>query len=152
TDTITVGAAARTLDGKPVAGKGKLRLLRIVYKDAKPVETEAGRWDLDLGETGQEELPIKASEAGQYRLSYELTDAEGRTVEGGHVFTIAGPAFDGSQFHFNDLEIVPDRRTYEPGQKAVLRINTNSIGSSVLLFVRPANGIYQPPEMVHIVG
>jgi uncharacterized protein YfaS (alpha-2-macroglobulin family) len=152
TDTITVGAAARTLDGRPVAGKGKLRLLRILYKDAKPVETEAGRWDLDLGETGHAELPIKASEAGQYRLSYELTDAEGHTVEGGHVFTIAGPAFDGSQFRFNDLEIVPDRRIYTPGQKAVFRINTNSIGSSVLLFVRPANGIYQPPQMVQIVG
>jgi uncharacterized protein YfaS (alpha-2-macroglobulin family) len=152
TDTITVGAAAHTLDGKPVAGKGKLRLLRIVYKDAKPVETEAGRWDLYLGETGRAELPIKASEAGQYRLSYELTDDGGHTVEGGRVFTIAGPAFDGSQYRFNDLEIVPDRRTYEPGQKAVLRINTNSIGSSVLLFVRPANGIYQPPQMVQIVG
>lgn len=151
-DTITVGAAARTLEGKPVTGKGRLRLLRIVYKDAKPVETEAGRWDLDLGETGQAQLPIKASEPGQYRLSFELTDERGRTVEGGHVFTIAGPDFTGSQFRFNDLEIVPDRRTYEPGQKAVLRINTNHIGSVVVLFVRPANGIYQPPQIVRIAG
>ena len=151
-DTITVGAAAHTLAGKPVSGKGTLRLLKIAYKDGKPVETEAGRWELNLGESGQAELPIKASEAGQYRLSYELTDDAGHTAEGGRVFTIAGPAFDGSQFHFNDLEIVPDRRTYAPGQKAVLRINTNSIGSSVLLFVRPANGIYLPPRMVQIVG
>ncbi len=151
-DTITVGAAARTLNGNPVAGKGKLRLLKITYKDAKPVEAEVGRWDLELGETGRAELPIKASEEGQYRLAFELTDAQGRTVEGGQVFTIAGANFDGSQFRFNDIEIVPDRRTYEPGQKAVLRINTNSVGSAVLLFLRPANGIYLPPQMVQLVG
>ena len=151
-DTITVGAAARTLNGKPVAGTGRLRLLKIAYKDAKPVETEVGRWELDLSETGQAELPIKASVAGQYRLSYELTDAQNRSVEGGQVFTIAGVDFDGSQFRFNDIEIVPDRRTYAPGQKAVLRINTNSIGSAVLLFLRPANGIYLPPQLVQLAG
>jgi uncharacterized protein YfaS (alpha-2-macroglobulin family) len=152
TDTVTVGAAAHTLDGKPVAGTGKLRLLKITYEDAKPVESEVGRWELNIGETGQAELPIKASDPGQYRLSYELTDSEGHTIEGGHVFTIAGDEFDGSQFQFNDLEIVTDRRTYEPGQKAVLRINTNQVGSAVLLFVRPANGIYHAPQLVQLAG
>ena len=68
-DTITVGTAARTLAGKPVAGTGTLRLLKIVYEDGKPVETEVGRWELNLGETGQASMPIKASAPGQYRLS-----------------------------------------------------------------------------------
>ncbi|MCG8448858.1 MAG: MG2 domain-containing protein, partial [Pirellulales bacterium] len=72
-DTIQIGSAARSLDGLAIAGTGTLRLLKVQYEDAKPVETEVGRWDLATGETGQAELQIKASEPGQYRISYELT-------------------------------------------------------------------------------
>ena len=151
-DTITVGTAARTLDGKPVSGTGRLRLLKIVYEDAKPVETEVGRWELNLGPTGMASIPIKASAEGQYRLSYEVTDAENRTGEAGRVFTIAGTDFTGVDFTFNDLEIVPDRREYQPGDKAALRINTNRVDSAVLLFLRPANGVYQLPKLVQLTG
>ena len=151
-DTVTVGTAARTLAGKPVTGKGILRLLQIVYEDGKPVETEAGKWELDLGETGQAELPIKAANPGQYRLAYELNDGNNHTEEGGHVFTIAGPTFDGAPFQFNDLEVIPDRRDYQPSEKAALQINTNQLNSVVLLFVRPANGVYQPPQLVTLKG
>ncbi len=151
-DTITVSTAARTLANKPVSGSGKLRLLKIVYENGKPVETEVGRWELDLGETGQASIPIKASVSGQFRLGYELTDAKNHTEEGGRLFTIAGPDFNGAEFEFNDLEIVPDRRDYQPGEKAALQINTNRVGSAVLLFLRPANGIYQPPQLVQLTG
>ncbi len=42
-DTINASFAARRLDGKPVEGTGKLRLLKITYGHAperKPIETE----------------------------------------------------------------------------------------------------------------
>ncbi len=151
-DTIEVGAAARTLDGKPVVGAGTLRLLKIQYEDAKPVETEAGRWKLSTGETGQAELQIKASEPGQYRLAYELTDDAGNKIEGGQVVTVAGTDFDGAQFRFNDLEVIPDRREYQAGDKAALRISTNRVGAAVLLFLRPSNGVYLPPQLVRLAG
>ena len=151
-DTIAVGVAARTLDGTPVTSDGKLRLLKVQYEDAKPVETEIGNWELATGETGQAELQIKASEPGQYRLSFELADEAGHTVEGGQLVTIAGTGFDGSEFRFNDLELVPDRREYEPGEKVQLQINTNRAGAAVLLFVRPSNGIYPEPQLVRLEG
>lgn len=151
-DTITAHVAARTADGKPVSGEGVLRLLKISYEDAKPVETEVGHWDLNVGETGTAQLPLKASTAGQYRLAYQLTDQQKHTAEGGHVFTIAGSDFNGAEFQFNDLEIIPDRRTYAPGDRAALRINTNQVGASVLLFLRPVNGVYQKPQLVRIAG
>ena len=45
-------------------------------------------------EEGRAVLPIKASEQGQYRLSYEVTDAAGKTIEGGYLFTTIGrPAY-----------------------------------------------------------
>jgi uncharacterized protein YfaS (alpha-2-macroglobulin family) len=151
-DTIQIGAAARTLDDKPVEGKGVLRLLKVKYEDAKPVETEVGRWELATGEEGKADLQIKASEPGQYRISYELTDSADNKIEGGHMLTVAGEGFDGSEFRFNDLELVPDQRDYQPGDKVALQINTNRAGAAVLLFARPSNGIYLPPKRVQLKG
>ena len=151
-DTIQIGVAARTLDGKPVAGSGSMRLLKIRYEDGKPIESETGSWDLSIGETGRAELQIKASEAGQYRLSYELTDESGHEIEGGQIITIAGEGFDGSEFQYNDLEIVPDRGEYRPGEKVKLRLNTNRTGAAVLLFLRPSNSTYLKPQLVELDG
>ena len=157
-DTIAVGTAARTLDATPVNGEGTLRLLKIQYENEKPVETEVGSWPILSGkkgagnETGQAELQIKASEPGQYRLSYELTDTEGHTIEGGQVLTVTGEGFDGSQFRFNDLEIVPDQREYQAGDRVALQINTNRTGAAVLLFLRPSNGVYLSPQLVRLDG
>ncbi len=151
-DTIAASFSARTLDGKPVAGTGKLRLMKIRYEDAKPVETELSSWELTPDAEGLAQLQIKASETGQYRLAYEVTDGAGHAIEGGHVFTITGEGFDGSEFQFNELELVPDRRDYMPGDKVALQINTNRAGAVVLLFLRPASGIYQPPRVVRMTG
>ena len=82
-----------------------------------------------------------------------MTDKAGATtIEGGYVFTIIGEGFDGSEFRFNDLELIPDKREYAPGDKVKLQINTNRVGSTVLLFVRPANGVYLPPQLLQLDG
>ncbi len=151
-DTISIGAAARTLDGKPVVGTGTLRLLKIQYEDGKSVETEVGSWELATADTGQAKLQIKASEPGRYRVSYELTDSADHTLEGGLILTVAGEGFDGAGFRYNDLEIIPDRREYQPGDTASIQINTNRAGAAVLLFLRPTGGIYLPPQLVKLKG
>jgi alpha-2-macroglobulin len=154
-DSITANFAAQRLDGKPVEGTGKLRLLKITYGPAperKPVETEVGTWRQATNVEGRAEIQLKASEKGQFRLSSSVTDKAGHEVEGGYMFTIIGEGFDGSEFRFNDLEIVPDKREYAPDDKVQLQINTNRTGSTVLLFVRPSNGIYLPPQLLSIAG
>ncbi|MCI0492526.1 MAG: MG2 domain-containing protein, partial [Planctomycetes bacterium] len=151
--TIQVSAAARRLDGKPVPASGKLRLLKITYGDAperSPLETEVRNWDLATNDQGLADLQIKASEMGQYRLAYAVTDAAGHAIEGGYVFTIIGEGFDASEFCFNDLEVIPQRRHYAPGDKVELQINTNRVGSTVLLFARPASGVYLPPQVLRL--
>ena len=152
-DTVLASFKARRLDGKAVKGDGKLTLYRITYKDNKPVETEAQKWDLDTDEEGSGSVQIKASEAGQYRLSYKVTDANKHTIEGGYIFCIRGEGFnDGSEFRFNNIEILPDKDEYKPGEKVKLMLNTNRIGSTVLLFIRPANGVYLPPKVLRLDG
>ncbi|QDS98988.1 alpha-2-macroglobulin family protein [Adhaeretor mobilis] len=151
-DTIEVSAAARTLDGKPVPGEGKLRLLKIAYEDGKPVENEVATWDLAANEQGLANLQITAAEPGQYRLAYQLTDAEGSSIEGAQVLTIRGDNFDGGDFQFNDIEIVANQKKYAPGDKVELQISTNQSGAAVLLFLRPSNGVYLPPKLVKLKG
>ena len=166
-DTVAAHFAARTPDGKPVQGKGELRLLKITYKDGKPKETVVQTWSLDTNAEGVAVQQITASQAGQYRLSYRVQGAgfrgEGsgsgsgkiqdpQSIEGGYVFTIVGEGFDGSQFRFNHLELIPDKREYAPGETVKLQINTDRVGSTVLLFARPANGIYLPPKLIRMDG
>ncbi len=154
-DTIRANFAARRVDGKPVEGAGKLRLLKITYGEAperKPIETEIKAFDLPTDADGLAEIQLKASESGQYRLSYRVTDKAGHEIEGGYLFTIIGEGFDGSEFQFNDLELVPDKREYAPDDKVQLQLNTNRAGSTVLLFVRPANGAYLPPKTLRLAG
>jgi uncharacterized protein YfaS (alpha-2-macroglobulin family) len=151
-DVVGVHVAGRTLDGKPVQGQGTLQLLQIRYQDGKPIETAVQSWKLPTNDEGLAHVQARASRAGQYRLSYRLTDTKGRQIEGGYVFSILGGGFDSSQFRFNSIEIIPDKREYRPGEKVKLLINTDRLGSTVLLFVRPSNGVYLPPEVIHLQG
>jgi uncharacterized protein YfaS (alpha-2-macroglobulin family) len=151
-DTVAAHFSARTLDGKPVQGKGELQLLKISYKDGKPVETPVQTWQVDTNAEGVAQQQMSASQPGQYRVSYKVSDSQKHTIEGGYVFTIIGEGFDGAQFRFNHLELIPDKREYAPGDKVKLQINTDRAGGTVLLFVRPANGIYLPPKITRLDG
>ncbi|MGB2611157.1 MAG: alpha-2-macroglobulin family protein, partial [Isosphaeraceae bacterium] len=152
-DTIDAAIRAQTLDRKPVAGKGTLTLLQIRYDtEGKPFETPVESWDLALDADGQARQTIKASAPGQYRLSSTIDDGHGHSIEGGYLFAILGQGFNGSSFRFNDLEIIPDRKEYRPGDTLRLLINTNQVNSTVLLFVRPTNGVYLPPKFVRLRG
>ncbi|MBN2579397.1 MAG: alpha-2-macroglobulin [Pirellulales bacterium] len=179
-DTVAAHFSARTLDGKPVEGKGELKLLKISYKDGKPIETPVQTWKLDTNAEGTAVQQITASRAGQYRLSYSLSlreragvraedeertkesssphpnplpEGEGtKSIEGGYVFTIIGEGYDSANFRFNAVEIVPDKREYAPGEKVKLQINTDREDGTVLLFLRPANGVYLPPKILRLHG
>ena len=151
--TIEALVHAHTLDQKPVSGQGTLTLFRVTY-DAKqqPVEQAVRTWDLATDAQGDARQQLAASEAGQYRLAYRLTDAKGHVEEGATVFVIRGQKFDGREFRFNDLELITDKREYAPGDKVQLLINTNRGGGAVLLFLRPTNGLYLPPKLIRLQG
>ncbi len=153
-EAIEAGISAQTLDRKPVAGKGSLKLLKIAY-DA---DVQAGRGDRrKLGPRPQRRWTdskqvLKAAAPGQYRLAATIDDGQGHQIDGGYLLTITGPGFNGASFRYNDLEIIPERKEYHPGETLRLLINTNQIDSTVLLFVRPSGGIYLPPKVIRIAG
>ncbi len=152
-DTVKASFQAQTLDQKPVEGKGELTLYKVSYDDKQePVEKAVEKWKLDTNAEGAARLQIKAAEAGQYRLAYKVTDGKQHTAEGGYVFVVRGAGFDGREYRFNDLELITDKREYKPGEKVRLLVNTNRPGGTVLLFLRPTNGLYLPPKVLRLTG
>ncbi|MHB8902649.1 MAG: MG2 domain-containing protein, partial [Thermoguttaceae bacterium] len=151
-DTIGAHFSARTLDSRPVEGAGKVELLKIDYRDGKPVETAVHSVPVSTNAEGEVDLQLKAAAPGQYRLACTLTDKKEHTIEGGYIFTVRGENPEGSDYRFNSIELVPDKAEYRPGEKVRLMINTDRPGGTVLLFTRPANGVYLPPEIVRLEG
>jgi uncharacterized protein YfaS (alpha-2-macroglobulin family) len=152
-DTVQAQFKAQTLDSKPVKGAGKLRLLRLTYKeDGTPIETPVQQWNLNTDVEGAAQIKIQAAKAGQYRLSYTVTDAKEHKIEGGYVFMVRGAGDDGSNYRFSKIELITERDEYNPGEKIRLMINTDKKDATVLLFVRPANGVYLPPKIVRLKG
>jgi len=152
-ETIRTSAQARTLDGRTVSGKARFVLYRINYdKQGQPKEKTIRSWDERTDTQGRAAIKLLATDAGQYRIACEVEDADGRRIEGAHLFVVRGPEFDGKDFRFNDLELTADRREYQPGQVARLMLNTNRRGSTVLLFVRAEGGVYPRPRLVKMKG
>ncbi|MFK7777431.1 MAG: alpha-2-macroglobulin family protein, partial [Gimesia sp.] len=152
-DSLLASFKAQTLAAKPVTGSGKAVLYRITYnQQGEPKETAMQEWDLNPGEDGAATQKIAATQSGQYRISYTVTDRVGNQIEGGCLFSIRGAGFDGKEYRFNDLEIVVEKKHYKPGEKVRLLINTNQPGSTVLLFIRPVKGNYSAPHVLKLAG
>ena len=152
-DVVSASFSAQTLDQKPVKGAGELKLLSVTYgPDMKPRERVVETWPIGTDAEGKASQQIKAAQPGQYRLSYTVTDEKKRAIEGGYLFVVRGDNFDGREFRFNDVEVIPDKAEYAPGDKVRLMINTARADSTVLLFVRPVNGVYLPPKLIRMTG
>jgi alpha-2-macroglobulin len=151
-DVVKASFKGQTLDNRPVQGQGELKLLKISYKDGEPIETPVQDWKVDTNEEGYAEQRLKASEKGQYRLSYTLTDSKGHEIEGGYIFTIIGDGFSGEDYRFENVELIPEKREYAPGETVKLQVNVDRPDATVLLFVRPTNGIYLPPKVIRVKG
>ena len=151
-DTIRASFKAQSLDQKPIVGQGRLKLHRITYKDNKPQETRVAGWPLNTDAEGSAAIQLQASRPGQYRLAYTVTDAKKHSIEGGYIFTVRGEGDDGAGYRFAKIELITDKAEYAPGETARLQINTDRNGATVVLFVRPVNGVYLPPKVIPMAG
>ena len=152
--TIHARLFAHTPAGDPVTGDASVRLLKILYTDGEPAETAVRSWTVAADPEGHAHLQLVAAEAGQYRLSCLFTDRQGNTVEGAYLFTVrgAGPVQAEDGFRFNAIELIPDRREYTLDQPVNLLVNTAQSNSTVLLFVRPVDGVYPQPRLLSLDG
>lgn len=146
-DKVTGSFAARTLDGKAVEGEAKAILYKSsVDEDGKIAEKEVARWKPEGGN-----WVFEASEPGQYRMAVEFTDTKGRKREGATVFSVSG-AEGAGDFRYNDLELIPDKKEYRPGDTVKLLVNVNKRKSRVWLFIRANQGKQEETRIIRIKG
>lgn len=149
---IQVGLKALTLDKQGVKGTGKVSLMKISYNaKGEPQEKAVITENFKTDEEGSANLKFSATQAGQYRVSAKVTDAKDHTIEGGYVFVVRGQGFDGRDFRFAQLELVPDKAEYAPGDEVKLMLNTERADSTVYYFVR-SQGVAPRPQVLRIEG
>ena len=151
-DQVRVQVLTTSADGTPSPRKGTLSLYRIRYDAAgKPSEAPVEKWPTTTDALGRARRTVDAGGPGQYRLAFDFLDPDLGRIEGGCLFTVVG-GDDPSEYRFGPLSIVPKRSTYRPGEKVKLMITAAAPDSTVLLFVRPRGGVYEPPRLVRMEG
>ncbi|HEX2747996.1 MAG TPA: MG2 domain-containing protein, partial [Verrucomicrobiales bacterium] len=150
---IETGVRALTLDQKGVKGTGRAALLKIGYDEkGEPKETEVAAADVKTDEDGMANVKFSATEAGQYRISAKIKDVKGREQEGGVFFVVRGGANDGRDYRFSQLELVPEKAEYAPGEEVKLLVNTERADSTVFLFVKASAGLCPHPQVLRLKG
>ena len=154
-DQVPVHFAAKTLDGKAVEGNGTVRVFEVTYeKDGTPKEKELQKAEITTDAEGLAHFQLKADHPGQFRISCTLTSGgeAPKTVEGAILFTVHGDGATGKDLRFNELELIPDKSEYRPGETVRLLVNTNLADASVVLFERCENGICSVPRIIPMNG
>jgi uncharacterized protein YfaS (alpha-2-macroglobulin family) len=124
-----------TADNVPLATKGKVTVYRIRYEGVNngvEKEEEVKSWDAETDADGRLSFKYPIPSEGQYRITYLTHDNWQQEVQANTVFWVSGPKFDGRVYRFNDLEIVADKRIYQPGDVAHLLINTAEDNERIL--------------------
>ncbi len=142
-----------TAQGTPVQGKGRVRLIKVARGNDAPVETRVFVRNLDADTEGVATLAFRAEAAGQYRLSYAVTDERGHREEGQYSFLVRG---DATAARGTGLALIPEKPHYAPGETVRLLVDGGQPGRTVLLFLRPRGGlwegVYAAPRILRIAG
>jgi uncharacterized protein YfaS (alpha-2-macroglobulin family) len=134
----TVDINTRSANDIGVSTNGKLSLFRIDSvenpddpSDFKKETVET--WPVKTDTDGLAKLNFKIPDEGQYRLEFLATDTWQQPVTSESTIWVHGPKFDGTQYRFGGLEIIPDKRSYRIGETAKLLINTAQSNARLLM-------------------
>ncbi len=123
--------------GGGIKTKGQATLFRVRYdlEKGEPRETAVLSERLETDADGLATVRMKAEAAGQYRLSVRLEDAQANSIEGGTLITVRGKAGEGD-YRFSALELIPEKRDYQPGETLRLAVNSENREARVVFLPR----------------
>jgi len=135
---IDTEVLAVDLAGKPVAGVPVTVILTQVQWhsvrraegqgfytwETEKKETEAGRWDLTTT-AAPAPLHVPVPAGGYFVLRASARDAEGRTTGSATSFYVLGPGYTAwERYDHNRIDVVPEKKTYRPGETARLMVKS----------------------------
>ncbi len=130
-----VAVGLQTANGSGVTAAGSVRLSRIRYEgpDLQRFRLEkVHELRATTGADGRVTVDLPSLAEGQYQIEFASPDSRGEPVSAHTVFWVHGPAFKPAQFRHPDLEIMPDRPTYQVGDTAQLLVHIRQPHARVL--------------------
>jgi len=136
-ETIHLKALARDYDSNPVQTSFHIELIDREYKDRKWTETVVASLDGKTGPdgNGQVDLPARSG----YELKITAQTPEGRTVQGTNYVWIVTPGRAYWRENQQQIQIVPDKKSYKPGDTAKLLVMTNVPQAHLLITTEGPN-------------
>jgi hypothetical protein len=138
-----VDISTRSAQNAPVDVEGTLTLYRIgatgvvaekARESSNKVEQKSvGTWPVRTTGGGHLRFPFRAGEEGQYRWVFEACDAGQQPICATVNFWVHGPKFDARRCRMGSLEIIPDRRWYQPGDTARVLVHTAKLNARLLM-------------------
>jgi uncharacterized protein YfaS (alpha-2-macroglobulin family) len=128
---------ARDYEFKPIQTKVHVELQTWNWRERDRHETKAATDVNTLGDgSATGELTIPATEGGSYRIRVSAKSAQGREVEQYAYIWIAGRGeFDYGSGERKTIQIIPDKKSYRPGETAHVLIVTGKANTPVLVSV-----------------
>ena len=154
-DTIKANFAARTLDGKPVEGTGKLRLLKITYGRRRSASRSKPKSAPGTSTPTPKAAP-KSSSRRPKRASIACRIASPtRPATKSKAATCSrssAKASTAASSASTTSSSCPTSASTRRARRSSCRSTPTASARTVLLFVRPANGVYLPPQMLRLDG
>ncbi|MBL4700976.1 MAG: hypothetical protein JKX85_06945, partial [Phycisphaeraceae bacterium] len=142
-------------DGSPVQTQGQLVISQVQWTGPHNQtinEVQLDRQVISTDNQGRATVQYRYENSGQLKFQFITPDSWGQQVEGFALVWVAGTNFTGKLHRFNDLELITDKRTYQPGQTAHVMINTKQANSYVLLATDASQGLLRKWQLVHVPG
>ena len=144
-----------TPDNKPVQTEGIVKITEVQFggpNNAQIKETEVDTFKATTDEQGMFRFQRRYERSGQLKVTFTSPDQWGGQVAGIAMVWYCGRDFDGALYKFNDLELITDKRTYQPGEVAHVMINTKHSDSYVLFADEVDNNHLVSYRMIHLPG
>ncbi|MBI3096887.1 MAG: hypothetical protein HYY93_01375 [Planctomycetes bacterium] len=154
-DSVEVELRTETATGAATATKGKVTVSRMVFAG---MEGNIEKWDEihqqtdDLSTDAEGRAFYRAwkpDATGRFKIAYATQDAWGETVTGETLLWVVSKEFAGTEYHFRDVEVISDKRTYEQGETAHLMLSADKPGAHVLVAIE-ALDVAGPPQVLHL--
>lgn len=144
-----------TPDFQPVKTEGVVTVSQVTYggpDNAHIDEKQLYRQTHKTDDNGELVLKYRLERSAQLKFKFESPDKWGGVVQGFGLVWVCGREFDGKFYKFNDLELITDKRIYQPGETAHVMINVNHAGSHVLFSDDVDNQHMLSWKLLHIPG
>ncbi|MEL7500736.1 MAG: MG2 domain-containing protein [Planctomycetota bacterium] len=137
-DKATVDINTRTANENGVPTTGTLSLYQVSSRtdadessvfDKKVIQ----KFDVETDRQGKATFAFDLPQEGLYRLKFESAKDQQESVSTEKTIWCHGPEFEGKNYRFGGLEIIPDKRMYKIGDTARLLINTSQSNARLLL-------------------